>query len=386
VPRAEDSRSIVRTIVTPRFEIFYALRALESGAGGHLAEWRRAMEVEVPARLRTNLASVAPTPLIWPLLADALREVPPTAGFAEMIETLRRMDDRTFQTFVLGGVFKSRGAAAKLISGSASLSRTIAAEVKTQEKLLAMLGLHPFDNGSPSVIAFERIVSSPTRYRDDVVSVLESFWDSAFEKTWAALEPEMEERAGQLRKRSARKSFSSFAEEMRLPVTVEGDTVYTVRGSSRTAVKSATGIYLLSSAFNTAGFWAAYSDSRGRMRFYIPILDTTLSPATSPAGDPELVFRALGDTTRYAIAASIARQPMTSVELARAFGVSKPTISHHVHALRNAGLLDETPAENGVRLSLNRRAIERLSATASRALFSEDETPPAIRRSRRTVK
>jgi DNA-binding transcriptional ArsR family regulator len=104
------------------------------------------------------------------------------------------------------------------------------------------------------------------------------------------------------------------------------------------------------------------------------------------AVNPALVFNALGDTTRYAIAASIARHPMTSVELARAFGVSKPTISHHVQVLRTAGLLEETQTENGIVLALNRRVLERSSGAAAREMFSEEGDGQPIRRTRQPNK
>ena len=102
--------------------------------------------------------------------------------------------------------------------------------------------------------------------------------------------------------------------------------------------------------------------------------------------DPSLIFRALGDTTRYGIAASIARTPMTSLELARAFGVSKPTITHHVQLMRAAGLIDDVQTERGLELTLNRRALERLSSAACRAMFSETAEAPPIKRSRRPAR
>jgi DNA-binding transcriptional ArsR family regulator len=90
----------------------------------------------------------------------------------------------------------------------------------------------------------------------------------------------------------------------------------------------------------------------------------------APGLDPESVFRALGDTTRYAIASILARTPTTSAELARRLGVSKPTITHHVQALRSAGLIDETPSGGSVRLSLNRETVGAISEVAVGQLFS----------------
>ena len=382
MPRDDDRRSLIHVVVSPRFEVFYALRALESGVGDSLHDWRRDTERRLPARLRTSLASIVPTPLMWPLLADALRETPPTVTFDGMIASLQRMDDRSFQSSVLGGVFKQPGTVEGLITGSSSLARTVATEAESQEKLLTLLGLFPFSRKSAVGATFDRIVTSPGAYRDDVVNVLESFWRSGFSETWQRLEPQLKDRAQEMRT-SARDSFAAFATEHKLPVTMDGEQLIAIRGTARTRVENPAGVYLMPSAFNTARLWASYGDARGRTRFFIPVLDPTLSLSGTSSVEPALVFRALGDTTRYAIASSIARAPMTSVELARAFGVSKPTISHHVNLLRSAGLLEETTTESGVVLALNRRGLERASMAAAREMFADGETSPVIWRSRR---
>ena len=385
MPRALDRQTLVHAVVRPRFEVFYALQALESGAGEHLADWRREMERKLPARLRTSLADVAPAPLIWPVLADSLRELSPSAGFREMLDALSSMDARTFQTFVLGGVFKTPGSVDDLVSGAKSLSSIVALEAKTQSRLLAILGLQPFVIHSPSAKTFERLVKDPTAYREQVAGTVESFWSSGFSETWQHIEGALRDSATDLRNRAARNSFAALAEQYKFPITIDGDAVVTVRTGARTPAKSAS-IYLVPSVFNTAKLWAAYADSRGRTRFFLPVLDSEIAPTAHSSLDPALIFRALGDTTRYAIAASIARTPMTSVELARAFHVSKPTISHHVQLLRSAGLIEERQAENGVLLALNRRVLERASIAAAREMFSDDDTTPVVKRTRRANK
>ena len=104
-------------------------------------------------------------------------------------------------------------------------------------------------------------------------------------------------------------------------------------------------------------------------------------PATGSSQDPELVFRALGDATRYAIARLIARDAMTGAELARRLGVSGPTLTHHLKALRQARLVIEERRGNSILLRLDRSAIEMLSGSALETLFGGQ--PVAIRRSRR---
>ena len=338
------------------------------------------MERRIPARARTEIARVAPCPLIWPLLADSLREQPPSISFAQIISALTAMDDPAFQRTVLGGVFKTDGAVDGLMSGHTSLKRTVAAESKTQEKLLGLLGLHPFDGNNASTHAFERIVSQPSAYRSETVNALEMFWQVGFSDTWSTLEPQMMTSARAMRQTLTRKGFAALAAEQKLPASVNA--------------RETLAVHLIPSAFNVSKLWAAYRDSHERTTFYIPVLDTNLSPVApnirnretsrKETTDPSLVFKALGDTTRYAIATTLARSPMTSVELAKLFKVSKPTISHHVAQLRAASLLLERQTESGTVLSLNRSVLERASDLAAADMYSADGPDHVVKRSRRS--
>jgi len=372
--------------VTPRFEIFYALQELERGAGERLANWRREMERRLPARARTEIARVAPCPLMWPLLADSLRDEPVRISFAQIVSALRAMDRSQFQRNVLSGVFKTEGAVDGLMSGRVSLKRTIAREPEARQKLFVLLGLSPFDAEGSSTHAFERIISQPDTYRDEVANAIEMFWQIGFHETWARLEPQMHSSARAMKTAITRRGFEAFALEHQLPVKVAPTTL---------------GIHVIPSAFNTSKLWASYTDSHERSRLFVPVIDQTLvveSPLirarerqkkreeerSESITDPSLVFKALGDTTRYAIATTLARTPMTSVELSRVFKVSKPTITHHVQHLRAADLLIERPGENGTRLSLKRRTLERASAAAAAAMFSEEGPDHVIQRSRKS--
>ena len=372
--------------VTPRFEIFYALQALESGAGDRLADWRREMERRLPARARTEIARAAPSPLMWPLVADALRDEPPGISFAQITTALRAMERAEFQRAVLAGVFKAPGAVDGLMSGRISLRRTIAAETEARRKLLVLLGLHPFDRESAATHAFDRIIAQPTAYRDEIAGVLDMFWQIGFSETWETLRPQMHARARTMKAAISRKGFAAFAAEHQLPVNTGSEA-------------SILGIHVMPSAFNISRLWTVYTDSHDRTRFYVPVLDRTLSVGTperekekprTPRPQPRqridgaLVFRALGDTTRYAIATTLARTPMTSVELARLFKVSKPTISHHVQLLRSASLLREQQTENGTVLSIDRAILERSSAAAAAEMFSNEGPDQVVKRSRKS--
>lgn len=60
-------------------------------------------------------------------------------------------------------------------------------------------------------------------------------------------------------------------------------------------------------------------------------------------------FRALADPTRRAILALLRKGEMTAGEIAERFPISKPSVSHHLSALKAAGLVrDERRGQNVV--------------------------------------
>jgi ArsR family transcriptional regulator len=365
---------VVTVEVTPRFEVFYALQVLEGGAARSLGGWRRDAEQMLGARVRTAISNVAPSSLMWPLLADSLKDGEPAPSFDELLSALRKMRPEDFQRSVLSGVFKSPRSVARLLSRSASLQHIVETEAASRGKLLSLLGLNPYVETSASVRAFERMIAEPNEYRNDVANVLDTFWNGCFNETWSHLEPKMERVATRMHRSIEDNGFDEFARRANLPLS--GD-------------RSST-IYIIPSAFNTSRLWAAYEDVRGRKRVFIPLADPSLSlderttaSAEGPIEDPAAIFKALGDTTRYAMVSAIARTPMTSIELARMFGVSKPTISHHVQALRAANLLIENPGDNGVVLSVNRRTLENASSNAAREMFSSTHDTNIVKRTRR---
>lgn len=389
-----DSRSLLQFAVTPRFEVFYALRVL--GQEGEFASrWRRQTKRALPTSFQGIAKRVAPRPMMWPLLADSLRDATPGPTFSEMLETIASLDDATFQRAVMSGVFRSERVVDELITGHQSLRNAVEAETGKGIRLLGLMGLHPFHRSSVAVGAFTRIVSEPAKYRADLSNTLEIFWASAFSDDWKILEPRMKQRVVAMEETLRNSSLSAFSRDARFPVIFDDrkKIISTGHVAPMFRYRDLRDIHVIPSAFNDSQFWGAYADSSGSLRLYFPIFDPELletatirtgHPRTAvdtEAADPALIFRALGDTTRYAMACVLARSPRTSVGLAKEFGVSKATISHHVQVLRNAGLLQERVTDRGVVLSLDRQALEELARGATRAMFASDH-PPVIKRSR----
>jgi len=69
-------------------------------------------------------------------------------------------------------------------------------------------------------------------------------------------------------------------------------------------------------------------------------------------------FKALSDSTRREILSLLKRQDLSAGEIAEQFNISKPSISHHLNILKQAGLvIDERKGQN-IYYSLNTSVLE----------------------------
>lgn len=76
----------------------------------------------------------------------------------------------------------------------------------------------------------------------------------------------------------------------------------------------------------------------------------------------DLVFRALGDQTRRAILARLAREPAMITELAAPFDLSLPAVSRHVRVLESAQLVRRTVDGRVHRCAINARPLRDVDA------------------------
>ena len=376
--------------VTPRFDVFYALYALTSNAPSVLDPWKEKAIARLPRDFDGSAKQVAPLPIFWPLLADAIQGVPGEVAFEEVLSTIREMRLDDLKRNILSGIFHDRGIVDALVTRKNALKQILTDEKLPggEGELLAHFGLRPYDAGSPAARAINSLLSQPQSYRDQLCVVLQQFWDTGFRRDWAALEPSLRDESFRMRDLQEEGSSAELARELNLPVTID-DGAKEIRPKSGSAIAydRIDRCFIVPSAFNTRRLWAKYETAARRVTLYLPITrevdaaneivedegrqqERTTTPAARTAINAESVFRALGDTTRYAIASILARTPTTSAELARSLKVSKPTITHHVHALRSAGLITETPSRGSTKLSLSRDTLAALSGAAVEQLFS----------------
>jgi DNA-binding transcriptional ArsR family regulator len=376
----------IEFVVTPRFEAFYALYTLTISAPTLLDPWKEKALARLPRDFERIAKRVAPVALFWPLLADALQRTPGEMTFDEILSTLQEMPADDLKSNILSGIVHDPGTVKSLVTGKKSLRQLLTSDKIPGGELLGPFGLKPYSPDSHSTSAIVRLLSNPASFRDELALVLNSFWQTGFERDWAALEPVLRDESFQLKDQHENGSLEELARELNLPVALD-EKAGELQPKSGPSIKfeRVDRLYVIPSGFNTRRWWARYETRPERFNLYFPIARERASPnniveaerkpreSSLPARQPvdaESVFRALGDTTRYAIASMLARTPTTSAELARTLKVSKPTITHHVQALRAAGLIEEAHEGGSNRLSLNRKTVAALSDAAIEHFFS----------------
>jgi DNA-binding transcriptional ArsR family regulator len=376
----------IEFVVTPRFEVFYALYTLASSGSTPLDPWKDKAIARLPRDFERVAKRVAPVPLFWPLLADSLQTIPGELSFEEILSAVRGMPVAELKANVLSGILHDPATVKSLITGKKGLRQVLTADKLPGGELLAHFGLRPYVADSHATRAIVRLLDNPDSFRDELALVLNEFWQTGFKRDWSALEPVLRAESSQLEDLYENESIEELTRELNLPVALDKN-VGELRPKTGSAIKygRVERLYVIPSAFNTRRWWARYEVRPDRFSLYFPIAREAASPNkliesehTSRAAsrqsrravNAESVFKALGDTTRYAIASVLARTPTTSAELARSLKVSKPTITHHVQALRAAGLIEEEAAGGSTRLSLNRDTIESLSGAAVEHFFS----------------
>src|SRR5665213_2632044 len=99
-----------------------------------------------------------------------------------------------------------------------------------------------------------------------------------------------------------------------------------------------------------------------------------------------LVFKALADPVRRRIVAMLRKGPMGSGDIAGAFDMAWPTVTGHLAALKDAGLVDAEKEGTSVRYRLNISAAEEavsflMELMGAGAHAAEPKAPPEEKQS-----
>jgi DNA-binding transcriptional ArsR family regulator len=367
-------------------EIFYALQVLSEAGDGPHSRWRSETLERFPPRRRAIDLPGA----LWTAVADVLH-IEPTPDSGAVLTALDRVPDREFQERFLTGLLHSETAAGAIIAGEMTLVEAVASLPRVKREWLGHIGLYPVE---PRVgEALDRLLDAPESFHADITATVRGFWDAAFARTWEDLLPAMQASVEQKQKLYEKCSFPEFLRHTLLPIEVveKRGVLRALRGGYELPLAQVGECIFTPSAFNDSRFWTTYSEGE-RHSPWFPYCEPDIgahagsTPGESgiePVPDIALIFRALGDATRFAMASLIGRYPRSAAELATALSVSRPTISHHLHILRSAGVVHETDHSGSVLISLNQGVLQHLSDLAIRR-FLDSSGPLEVVRSRRT--
>jgi DNA-binding transcriptional ArsR family regulator len=372
--------------VTPRFDLFYALYTLSATGASPLETWKTYAQARLPRDFARAARHVAPLPIFWPLFADALQRTAGEMTFDEIVAGIRQMPANDFKTGILSGILHDGATVGALVSGKKTLRQILSVERPDGGELLVHFGLAPYDPASPSAKTISELLSHPEAFAEELALILERFWHTGFAHDWKEIEEDLRVESFRMRDLNEELSLDDLARDLKLPVSFDDKkSELHPRSGAPIPYAQIDRCWVIPSAFNSRRWWAKYETKSGLASLYFPIVRDAAVANRLAVGDPssvvprtpslrkinaESVFRALGDTTRYAIASILARNPTTSADLARSLKVSKPTITHHIQALRSAGLISETPARGSTKLFLNRETLGGISAAAVDQLFS----------------
>jgi DNA-binding transcriptional ArsR family regulator len=71
-----------------------------------------------------------------------------------------------------------------------------------------------------------------------------------------------------------------------------------------------------------------------------------------------ILFKALNDQTRREILEMLQKNDMTAGEIAEHFNISKPSISHHLDLLKQAGLVESVKEGQFIYYSINSTVVD----------------------------
>jgi len=128
------------------------------------------------------------------------------------------MPVKDLQRNILAGIFHDRNAVDSLVTRGKSLSQVLTDDTVPGDELLGHFGLHPYSEASPAAGAISTLLSKPKSFRDELALVLRKFWQSTFQRDWAALEPGLRAESFRMRDIREERSVEDLGRELNLPV------------------------------------------------------------------------------------------------------------------------------------------------------------------------
>lgn len=133
-------------------------------------------------------------------------------------------------------------------------------------------------------------------------------------------------------------------------------------------------ITLAPSAFIHPFVATRFDESTGDALIVFGVRSASLERFDTAPLDPEVLqaVRSLGDPGRLRLLRLLSREPLTTTELQSRIGLSPPTVHHHLHQLRAAGLVRQERTKGGMRYSIRRDSAADLLAQLRHLILGPD--------------
>jgi len=354
-----------------RYEVFYALHGILSGGRA----WTP------PPRLVDLHVQLGAWPEVWLGLVDLPGDLATGCGFDDLTERVANVPADVLVKTLLLGMLHSAEIAEAVATGHLTPEAAVAGLPAAKRQWLSHIGLYPFDVEKPAGRFMAGLLDDPGMVRDVALEAMDLFWRDWFAGFWRDNEPNYRAAALDMARDLGAGDLETAIRLNRLPVEIDHATgeLCALRGGYRCLIDDISEVRLIPSAFNTGRFWDMLEVDGRRIACFLvhrPSLCAWESGLEADQGiDLALVCRALGNSSRVAIADLLAERPRPANEIADTLGLSKSTVSHHLFLMREAGLIDEeTTASRAITLTLRREAFLGLPNAAMRRFFSRDGT------------
>jgi ArsR family transcriptional regulator, arsenate/arsenite/antimonite-responsive transcriptional repressor len=377
-------RAATRFAPSPLIECCYALAHVcdEQRDGSVHGAWSAAARRRLSPGFWRRFEQIGAWPKVWSVVPDLLQDFDASCSVEALAKRLDAMAPGELATQLVAGILHPLPLVREVVSGKLTLRAAVGKAPALHREWLLFAGLYPFDEAAPVSRMLEQALKAPRSVGQSLVAMLEEFWSAVFYSTWQLARPQYEQSVAQKARLQAGCTPQRLADELRLRVEFNLSKSYlqAVRGGYRLPFSRLGTAWMIPSAFNVHHLWhvlPAHGKQDALFPYFDPSIDIGVAKAADRHGrqadpqiDPALVFRALADTARYSIVLLLGASPRTATELGELLSLSKGTVSHHVHILREAGLVTRVLEGSTMMLQLNRSTLEQLSAEALRAIDS----------------
>lgn len=222
------------------------------------------------------------------------------------------------------------------------------------------------------------LLLDPEYSRNKLITVLQDYWDSIFAQEMERIEEpllaSLEEKIALFKEAG----LAALLDSLGLGIRLNQDAIVgkAIVDDEITEIKLGFSevdyIQIIPTVFAFPHLFPAFNDRNLILRYPCPYPEEPSCAGLLSSKQLLQVLKALTDVTRLRILQMLANQSMYSRELATELGFSEPTISRHMHLLKEAGLVSVQRKDNCTYYQLRKKVFEAVGPSLLHQLNSED--------------